>query len=140
MLLGGRHPGDPQTIHVWGISGVGQIFAGNFIQIPSIGYGVAIPVVNPAVSKNGGATLSDDDLCGIFSGKLTDFSQITDARVTWSGPITVTYYASQGQGITYTLTYPDADVPALQFCRTFAAKELESAPNERALANRPSLR
>ncbi len=97
-------PVSAQTISVWAISGVGQPFSGNFIQIPSMGYGVAIPVVNPAVSKNGGATLSDNDLCGIFSGKLTDFSQITDAGVTWSGPITVTYYASQGQGITFTLT------------------------------------
>ena len=97
-------PVSAQTISVWAISGVGQPFSGNFIQIPSMGYGVAIPVVNPAVSKNGGATLSDNDLCGIFSGKLTDFSQITDAGVIWSGPITVTYYASQGQGITFTLT------------------------------------
>ena len=97
-------PVNSTMIATWGTSDVGQPFSGNFIQIPSMGYGAAIPIVNPAVSKNGGATLSDNDLCGIFSGKLTDFSQITDAGVTWSGPITVTYYASQGEGITFTLT------------------------------------
>jgi phosphate transport system substrate-binding protein len=91
-------------IATWAVSAVGQPTAGNLIQIPSMGYGVAIPVVNSAVATNGAVTLSDGDLCGIFSGLITDFSQITDAGTLTPGPITVAY-RSDSAGITLTLTY-----------------------------------
>jgi phosphate transport system substrate-binding protein len=90
-------------VSTWNTSTVGQMAAGNLIQIPSMGYGVAIPVVNSAVTTNGGVTLSDDDLCGIFSGQITDFSQITDAGTLTPGTITVAYRADSA-GTTLTLT------------------------------------
>jgi len=79
-------------ISIWATESFGQPAAANLIQLPSLGYGLAIPMVNAAMTKNGGATLSDADLCGIFSGKITNFSQITDAGITLTpGTITVVY-------------------------------------------------
>lgn len=93
----------PDQIGTWNTSYEGQVAAANLIQIPSMGYGVAIPVVNSAVAENGGVTLSVDDLCGIFSGLITDFSQITDAGTLTPGTITVAYSADS-TGTTFTLT------------------------------------
>jgi phosphate transport system substrate-binding protein len=78
-------------IAVWAISRYGQPNEGNLIQLPALGYGVAIPVVNKAMKKNGRFALSDNDLCGIFSGAITDFSQISDVTGLTPGPITVVY-------------------------------------------------
>jgi len=90
-------------ISYWFTNRYGQPAAGNLIQVPSLGYGVAIPIVNSAVVKNGAAVFSDNDLCGIFSGKLTDFSQITDAGTLTPGPISVVY-RQDNAGLTYTFT------------------------------------
>jgi ABC-type phosphate transport system substrate-binding protein len=59
---------------------------GPLIQIPSAATSIAIPF-----NKNGAANvnLSVGQLCGIFSGRLTDWSQITNAGRT--GQITVVY-------------------------------------------------
>jgi ABC-type phosphate transport system substrate-binding protein len=91
----------------WSTSIYGQSAAGNLIQLPSMGVGIAIPVVNAKVKTNGGITLSDADLCGIFSGKFTDWSQ-TSAYGTGkkagatlaSGAITVVY-RSDGSGTSF---------------------------------------
>jgi hypothetical protein len=60
-------------------------------------------VVNSAVTTNGGVTFSENDLCGIFSGKITDFSQITDAGTLTPGTITVAY-RTDSAATTLTLT------------------------------------
>jgi phosphate transport system substrate-binding protein len=90
----------------WATFTYGQPAAGNLIQLPSMGVGVSIPVVNSKVTSNGALILSDADLCGVFSGKLTDFSQLTltKASVTpASGTINVVV-RSDGSGTTFLLT------------------------------------
>ncbi|MBJ9965269.1 substrate-binding domain-containing protein [Burkholderia seminalis] len=92
---------------------------GPLIQIPYIVTPITIPVVNgPAVTSTttpqttpGQAhsiALNDDDLCGIFSGKLTDWNQVINpqtgsAYTTTSSPIKV-IYRSDGSGTTELLT------------------------------------
>jgi phosphate transport system substrate-binding protein len=66
--------------------------------------GVSIPVNNSAITGNGKLTLSDNDLCGIFSGLLTDFSQITDSKTKPTpGPFNVVY-RTDGSGTSFLLT------------------------------------
>ena len=91
---------------------------GPLIQIPYIVTPITIPVVNgPAVTSTttpqttpGRAhsiALNDNDLCGIFSGKLTNWNQVTNpettANYTLNAPIKVIYH-SDGSGTTELLT------------------------------------
>ncbi|AXF23104.1 phosphate ABC transporter substrate-binding protein [Burkholderia pyrrocinia] len=91
---------------------------GPLIQIPYIVTPIMVPVVNgPAVTSTttpqttpGQAhsiALNDDDLCGIFSGKLTNWNQVTNpettAVYTTNAPIKV-IYRSDGSGTTELLT------------------------------------
>lgn len=64
-----------------------QATEGNLIQIPSVGTAVGIPFKKAGLTS---LTLNDDQLCGIFSGKVTDWSAISS---TVSGPISVVYRA-----------------------------------------------
>jgi ABC-type phosphate transport system substrate-binding protein len=74
-------------------STVGQT-SGPLIQLPFIVTPIAIPIMNgpnatgPALPHMGPNTvaLNDDDLCGIFSGKLTNINQLVN-------PLTSTTYA-----------------------------------------------
>ena len=85
----------------WSTSATGAATAGHLIQIPSLGTGIAIPVVNSKVTANGatathtpvkgGVVLTDNDLCGIFSGKLTNWSQTSAAANLTPGLITAVY-------------------------------------------------
>ena len=91
-------------ISTWATSSFGQSAAGNLIQLPSMGVGISIPVNNPAITANGQLEVSDNDLCGIFSGLLTDFSQITDSKTTPTpGPFNVVY-RTDGSGTSFLLT------------------------------------
>ncbi|KWA09147.1 phosphate ABC transporter substrate-binding protein [Burkholderia cepacia] len=91
---------------------------GPLIQIPYIVTAITVPVVNaPAVTSSttpqttpGQAhsiALNDDDLCGIFSGKLTNWNQVinpeTKTAYTTNAPIKVVY-RSDGSGTTELLT------------------------------------
>ena len=90
----------------WSTFTYGQPAAGNLIQLPSMGVGVSVPVVNSKVTSNGALILSDADLCGVFSGKLTDFSQLTLTKasvVPAAGTINVVV-RSDGSGTTFLLT------------------------------------
>ena len=75
----------------WASSSVGQSQAGNLIQLPSMGTGEAIPVVNASAATNGQISLNDSDLCGIFSGKITDWSQTSAGGTAAPGTISVVY-------------------------------------------------
>ncbi|MBN3838798.1 substrate-binding domain-containing protein [Burkholderia sp. Ac-20349] len=91
--------------------------SGPLIQIPYLVTAITVPVVNgPAVTSSvtpqttpGQAhsiALNDDDLCGIFSGKLTNWNQVTDPEgglYRANAPITVVY-RSDGSGTTELLT------------------------------------
>lgn len=92
---------------------------GPLIQIPYIVTPITVPVVNgPAVTSTttpqttpGQAhsiALNDDDLCGIFSGKITDWNKVVNPEngsfySTTSKPITVVY-RTDGSGTTELLT------------------------------------
>ncbi|KVH63904.1 phosphate ABC transporter substrate-binding protein [Burkholderia sp. MSMB1072] len=97
---------------------------GPLIQIPYIVTPITVPVVNgPAVTSTttpqttpGQAhsiALNDDDLCGIFSGKLTDWNQVINPQTgstylsstttPTSSPIKV-IYRTDGSGTTELLT------------------------------------
>lgn len=88
-------------IGAWLTLATGQSQAGNLIQIPSLGTGLALPVVNRAIRRNGQLVLDDDALCGIFSGLITDWSQVSSVAA--PGPIRVVY-RPESAGTTFTLT------------------------------------
>jgi ABC-type phosphate transport system substrate-binding protein len=112
-------PGGADTVHYavsettlnttgtaqWSTSTWGQSAAGNLIQLPSLGTGEAIAVVDTNITKNGQLELTDSDLCEIFSGGYTNFSQITDSGTfkPAAGTINVVY-RSDSSGSTFILT------------------------------------
>ena len=106
-------------ISSWATSSIGQSLSGNLIQLPTLGVGVAIVLNNAKATKNGAVNLSSHDVCAVFSGLYTNFSQITDSRVApAAGPITVTY-RSDSSGTSFLLTnflahqcIPGTDTPA----------------------------
>ncbi len=94
----------PTQTSYWATASTGQVQAGNLIQLPMLGTGLAIVVNMPGETANGQVVLSDTDLCGIFSGKITDFSQIQDSPAPLrASPITV-LYRSDSAGTTFLLT------------------------------------
>ncbi|MFC6299478.1 protein disulfide reductase [Pseudomonas sp. CCM 7893] len=62
---------------------------GPLIQVPSVATSVAIPFNKAAVAPDPGVDLSVDQLCGVFSGRLTTWNQISNSGRT--GAITVVY-------------------------------------------------
>jgi hypothetical protein len=91
-------------IATWATSSVGFSVAGNLIQIPAMGTGQAIVVNDPGVTSNGQASFTDNDLCGIFSGLITDFSQITDGHAAIPAGVFKLLYRSDSAGNTFSLT------------------------------------
>ena len=78
----------------WASFQFGQVAAGDLIQIPSMGTGLSIPVENAAITANGKLIIQDADICGVFSGKITDFSQLSvnkGGTKPTPGAITVVY-------------------------------------------------
>jgi ABC-type phosphate transport system substrate-binding protein len=104
------NPNDANQLTFWSTYSFGQAISGNLIQLPSMGVGIALPVNNAALKSNGALSLTDHDLCEIFSGGYTDFSQITDsltpkgaATSFTSGAFTVVY-RGDGSGTTFITT------------------------------------
>ena len=97
-------PLNSTQIATWATSSWGQSAAGNLIQIPSVGTGEAIVVNDTNITANGQTTFSDNDLCGIFSGLITDFSQITDSATVPSAGQFKFVYRSDSAGPTYIIT------------------------------------
>ncbi len=91
-------------ISSWATSSFGQAEAGNLIQIPAFGIAPAIVVNDTNITKNGELELSDNDLCGIFSGLITDFSQITDTRPAPAPGQFNLVYRSDASGLSFLLT------------------------------------
>ncbi len=86
--------------------------AGALIQVPMIGTPITVPYKNNIVSAvtpqnpQGGASLvlSDADLCGVFSGKITDWSKTAGGKAQKAtGPITVNY-RTDGSGTSFLFT------------------------------------
>ncbi len=105
----------------WASSSLGQSAAGNLIQLPSMGVGISFPVVHQGVTANGATTahravagglvLTDTDLCGIFSGSITNWNA-TSAFTTSSKPAAgqtnipgafTVVYRSDGSGTSFLL-------------------------------------
>jgi ABC-type phosphate transport system substrate-binding protein len=76
---------------------------GPLIQVPTLGTPITIPVATAKVTSNSYVTLKDNDLCGIFAGQFTNWSQTSVASTVLSGPIHVVY-RSDGSGTTFLLT------------------------------------
>lgn len=94
----------------WATLTTGQVLSGNEIQLPALGAAVALPINNPSVTANGQATFSNNDLCGIFSGLINNFAQITDAGVVFApAPIQVVYDSTSDSGVSFWLTNHLAD-------------------------------
>jgi len=91
-------------IATWATSSFGQSYAGNLIQLPSMGVGISIPVNDTNITANGQATFSDNDLCGIFSGLITNFSQITDSATAPAAGQFKVVYRTDGSGTSFLLT------------------------------------
>jgi hypothetical protein len=64
----------------WATTSTGQSAAGNLIQVPTMGTSTGIVINDTNITANGQLVLSDNDLCGIFSGKITNFNQLTDVK------------------------------------------------------------
>jgi hypothetical protein len=111
-------PGGADTVHYnfsdsalnttqaaqWSSSSWGQSAAGNLIQIPALGTGEAIVVNDSNIKSNGQLELSDNDLCEIFSGGYTDFSQITDSSTTPAAGAFQFVYRADSAGTTFIIT------------------------------------
>jgi hypothetical protein len=91
-------------IATWATSSFGQSYAGNLIQLPSMGVGISFPIVDTGVTSNGQVVLTDSDLCGVFSGLITNFSQITDTSTTPAAGVFKLAYRSDGSGTSFLLT------------------------------------
>jgi len=116
-----EQPLSTTQISEWSLATTGQVQAGNIIQIPIMGAALAIPVVNSAVYNNGQLALTDPQLCGIFSGKLTNWNQVSASIA--SGPITVVY-RTDSSALSYQLTHHLSVV-----CTTGANGNSNFAPN-----------
>jgi ABC-type phosphate transport system substrate-binding protein len=85
-----------------------QPIAGNLIEVPAQGTAISFPVVNSGVTTNGQVSLQDSDICGIFSGKITNWSTIAaesynkKAKIA-PGEIQVVY-RSDSSGATFIMT------------------------------------
>ena len=83
----------------------GAAVSGNLIQIPSMGVGVSFPIVNKKVKSNGTVKLTDNDLCQIFTGGFTNWSQTSASANLTAGTITVVY-RSDGSGTSFLTLKP----------------------------------
>ncbi len=97
-------PLNSTQIATWATSSVGQAAAGNRIQIPLLGTGEAVVINDSNITSNGQATLSDNDLCGIFSGLITDFSQITDSATAPAKGVFKFIYRTDSAAPTFLIT------------------------------------
>jgi hypothetical protein len=87
-------------ISSWQTLPYGHAVSGGLIQIPSMGVGESFPIVNSKFTKNGQAALDDHDLCNIFTGGFTDWSQTSIAAKVAAGPITVVF-RGDGSAVSY---------------------------------------
>jgi len=90
-------------------SGVGKAQGGPLIQVPSVGTPITIPFRYTGHATNGSLQFTDDQLCGIFSSKITLWSDpllsgvITSGVGTLTGTINVAV-RSDSSGTTFLLT------------------------------------
>jgi phosphate transport system substrate-binding protein len=123
------------SVSTWATSTWGQQAAGDLIQIPALGTGLAIPVNDTNLTSNGQIGFSDNDLCGVFSGLITNFSQITDSPGTPAAGSFQLVYRADSAGTTFLLTNHLAAVcnsgntaPGVTFTATSSFSSLFGSP------------
>ena len=87
-------------ISSWASLPFGKAVSGDLIQVPSMGVGVAFPVVNSTVKGNGVVAFTDHDLCNVFTGGITDWSQTSAAAKLTPGTISVVF-RGDGSGTSF---------------------------------------
>jgi ABC-type phosphate transport system substrate-binding protein len=89
----------------WSSSSVGQSVAGNLIQVPTFGTPITV-AYNAPTSAGLGANLSlhltDSQLCGIYSGKITDWHALNSSVP--AGTTIKVVYRADGSGTSFLLT------------------------------------
>ena len=88
----------------WNNIGTGKSQAGLLVEVPTIGTPITIPVNLSGVGANGFVNFSNADLCGIFSGKLKQWSEITDANLPANEGNIEVIYRADGSGTSFLLT------------------------------------
>lgn len=74
--------------------------SGPLIQLPAFGTPITVPFDDGSATA---VTLTDTDLCGIFSGKFTNWNQTSAKASVPANPITVTF-RGDGSGTTFLFT------------------------------------
>ncbi len=87
-------------ISSWQTIPYGVAVSGGLIQLPSMGIGISLPVVNPTFTSNGQAALDDHDLCNIYTGGFTNWNQTSIASKVTAGTITVAF-RGDGSGTSF---------------------------------------
>jgi phosphate transport system substrate-binding protein len=93
----------------WATSTFGQSVSGNLIQIPTFGTPIAIVFKKTTHQQESGLQFTDTQLCGIFSGKITSWSDPSLAGVAISPSVLPTgtifpVYRFDGSGTSFLLT------------------------------------
>ncbi|HEY0183367.1 MAG TPA: substrate-binding domain-containing protein, partial [Rhodopila sp.] len=83
------------------ISSFTSLYGYPIVQIPTMGTPITIPFNISSKTTNGSVTLTNDDVCGIFSGKITNWSGVSTHPTT--AAIKVAYRAD-GSGTSFLLT------------------------------------
>jgi ABC-type phosphate transport system substrate-binding protein len=113
----------------WNSTPSGFALSGPLIQVPTLVTPLTIPFVNSGLEPSPGLTLTDTQLCGVFSGKIAHWHVLTSHAT--PGPITVVY-RSDVSAQTWLLTQHLAAVcnsANSDFTASFAATEkFESLP------------
>jgi hypothetical protein len=88
-----------------------MVSGGQFIQMPMFATPITIPVENVHMGMNGAVTLKDSDLCGIFSGLITNWNKTSVSKQLAPGTIHV-YWRNDyyGSGTSFLLTQHLASV------------------------------
>ena len=92
---------------------------GPLIQVPMFAISVAIPFKNSKLTKGTQLSLTDAQLCSIYSGAVTDWSQISETAQ--AGPVAI-YYRADSASTSFLFTQHLAAVCSTsQFTGTLAA-------------------
>ena len=93
-------------LQTWNTGTTGRSSAGLLIQIPSIGTPITVPFNFSGIASNTAINLSDAQLCGIYSGKITSTSDaaLSGSGIPSSNATLHVVYRSDNSGTTFLFT------------------------------------
>jgi phosphate transport system substrate-binding protein len=99
----------PTQISTWATATFGQPVSGNLIQMPTFGTPIAIVFKKTTHQQEAGFQFTDDQICGIFSGKITSWQDPSLSTVPLAGSTLPTgtihpVYRIDSSGTTFLLT------------------------------------